>query len=43
MAARATTSGTFSLGLVSIPVKFYAATFSEPVRFNMIHDKCGDV
>jgi DNA end-binding protein Ku len=41
MAARATSSGTISFGLVSIPVKFYTAASSEQVRFNMLHDKCG--
>jgi DNA end-binding protein Ku len=41
MAARATSSGTISFGLVSIPVKFYTAASSEQVRFNMLHQKCG--
>jgi DNA end-binding protein Ku len=40
MPARATSSGTLSFGLVSIPVKFYTAASSEQVRFNMLHDKC---
>ncbi len=40
MAARATSSGTLSFGLVSIPVKFYTAASSEQVRFNMLHEKC---
>jgi DNA end-binding protein Ku len=39
MAARATSSGTISFGLVSIPVKLYAATRSKSVHFNMLHDK----
>jgi DNA end-binding protein Ku len=39
MAARATASGTISFGLVSIPVKLYAATQSKAVRFNMIDPK----
>lgn len=41
MTARATSSGTISFGLVSIPVKFYTAAASEQVRFNMLHGKCG--
>ncbi len=41
MAARATSSGTISFGLVSIPVKFYTAASSEQVRFNMLHPKSG--
>ena len=41
MAARATSSGTISFGLVAIPVKLYTAASSEQVRFNMLHDKCG--
>ncbi len=36
MAARATSSGTISFGLVSIPVKVYASTRSKSVRFNML-------
>ena len=36
MAARATSSGTISFGLVSIPVKVYTATQSKSVRFNML-------
>ena len=36
MAARAISSGTISFGLVSIPVKVYAATSSKSVRFNML-------
>ncbi len=39
MAARATSSGTISFGLVSIPVKVYAATRSKSVRFNMLDPK----
>ena len=38
MAARATSSGTISFGLVSIPVKVYTATRSKSVRFNMLHE-----
>jgi DNA end-binding protein Ku len=41
MAARATSSGTISFGLVSIPVKFFTAAASEQVGFNMLHKKCG--
>ncbi len=37
MAARATSSGTISFGLVSIPVKVYPATRSKAVHFNMLH------
>ncbi len=36
MAARATSSGTISFGLVSIPIKVYTATQSKSVRFNML-------
>ena len=38
MAARATSSGTISFGLVSIPIKVYTATSSKNVRFNMLHE-----
>lgn len=38
MAARATSSGTISFGLVSIPVKVYTATRSKSVSFNMLHE-----
>jgi DNA end-binding protein Ku len=37
MAARATSSGTISFGLVSIPVKLYPAARSKSVHFNMLH------
>jgi DNA end-binding protein Ku len=37
MAARATASATISFGLVSIPVKLYAANQSQAVHFNMLH------
>jgi DNA end-binding protein Ku len=37
MAARATSSGTISFGLVNIPVKVYTATRSKSVHFNMLH------
>jgi DNA end-binding protein Ku len=36
MAARAVSSGTISFGLVSIPIKLYAATQSKDVRFHML-------
>ncbi len=39
MPARATSSGTISFGLVSIPVKVYPATRSKSVHFNMLHAK----
>lgn len=42
MAARAMTSATISFGLVSIPVKLYAATEStRKVGFHLIHRECG--
>jgi DNA end-binding protein Ku len=34
-------SGTISFGLVSIPVKLYAAAVSAGVSFNLLHAKCG--
>ncbi len=37
MAARATSSGTISFGLVSIPVKVFTATSPRDVHFNMLH------
>ncbi len=37
MPARSISSGTISFGLVSIPVKVYAAAQSKAVRFNMLH------
>jgi DNA end-binding protein Ku len=40
--ARAISTGTISFGLVSIPVKLYAATSpSAGVSFNLLHSKCG--
>lgn len=41
MAARSTGSTTISFGLVSIPIKFYTATQSQSVGFNMLHAECG--
>lgn len=38
MAARATSSGTISFGLVSIPVKVFTAQSSQSVRFSMLHE-----
>lgn len=38
MPARATSSGTISFGLVSIPVKIYPATRSRAVRFNLLRE-----
>jgi DNA end-binding protein Ku len=38
MPARATSSGTISFGLVSIPIKLYTATGSKTVRFSMLHE-----
>ncbi len=37
MAARATSSGTISFGLVSIPIKLFPASSSKTVRFSMLH------
>ena len=34
-------SGTISFGLVSIPIKLYAAASSQSVSFNLLHAKCG--
>jgi DNA end-binding protein Ku len=41
MPARAIGSGTISFGLVSIPIRFYVATSSKQVAFNMLHEECG--
>jgi DNA end-binding protein Ku len=42
MSARAIASATVSFGLVSIPIKVYAAgETSAAIRFNMLHKKCG--
>src|SRR6185369_17723407 len=42
MAIRSLASGTVSFGLVSIPVKLYAATSStSAISFNMLHKDCG--
>jgi len=37
MPARATSSGTISFGLVSIPIKLYSAAQPKSVRFHMLH------
>jgi DNA end-binding protein Ku len=39
MPAHAIASGTISFGLVSVPVKLYAATKSRSVSFNLLHAK----
>ncbi len=39
MAAHAISSGTISFGLVSVPVKLYAATQSKNISFNLLHNK----
>ena len=41
MPARATSSGTLSFGLVSIPFKIYTAASPEGVKFHQLHKKCG--
>ena len=41
MAARAIGSGTISFGLVSIPIRFFVATHSEQLHFNLLHTACG--
>lgn len=41
MALRPLRNATISFGLVSIPVRFYTATRSEDVHFNMLHADCG--
>lgn len=37
---RAMWKGTISFGLVTIPVKLYAATESKDLRFNLLHEPC---
>jgi len=34
-------NATISFGLVSIPVRFYTATKSEDIHFNLLHESCG--
>ncbi|HSY47291.1 MAG TPA: Ku protein [Thermoanaerobaculia bacterium] len=41
MALRALRNATISFGLVSIPVRFFTATKSEDVHFNLLHASCG--
>ncbi len=40
--ARATSSGTLSFGLVSIPFKIFTAASAEGVKFHQLHEKCGN-
>ncbi len=39
MAAHAISSGTVSFGLVTVPVKLYAATRPQNISFNLLHEK----
>ena len=41
MALRPLRNAMISFGLVSIPVRFYTATKSEDVHFNLLHESCG--
>jgi len=41
MALRPLRNATITFGLVSIPVRFYTATKSEDVHFNLLHRDCG--
>lgn len=41
MALRPLRNATISFGLVNIPVRFYTATKSEDVQFNLLHRECG--
>jgi DNA end-binding protein Ku len=41
MALRPLRNASISFGLVNIPVRFYTATKSEDVHFNMLHESCG--
>ena len=41
MALRPLRTATISFGLVNIPVRFYTATRSEDVHFNLLHQSCG--
>jgi DNA end-binding protein Ku len=41
MPARSLSTGTISFGLVTVPIRIYAATESQAaVSFNLLHDKC---
>ena len=41
MALRPLRNATITFGLVSIPVRFYSATKSEDIHFNLLHETCG--
>lgn len=41
MALRPLRNATITFGLVSIPVRFYTATKSEDIHFNLLHRSCG--
>ncbi|HVG22853.1 MAG TPA: Ku protein [Thermoanaerobaculia bacterium] len=41
MALRPLRNATITFGLVNIPVRFYTATRSEDVHFNLLHQNCG--
>src|SRR5947208_5907911 len=41
MALRPLRNAMISFGLVSIPVRFYTATKSEDIHFNLLHGSCG--
>ena len=41
MALRPLRTATITFGLVAIPVKFYTATSSEDISFNLLHRECG--
>ena len=41
MALRPLRNAMISFGLVSIPVRFYTATKSEDIHFNLLHESCG--
>lgn len=41
MPLRPLRNATISFGLVNIPVRFYTATKSEDVHFNLLHESCG--
>lgn len=41
MALRPLRNAMISFGLVNIPVRFYTATKSEDIHFNLLHESCG--
>ncbi|HSP15716.1 MAG TPA: Ku protein [Thermoanaerobaculia bacterium] len=41
MTLRPLRNATITFGLVNIPVRFYTATKSEDVHFNLLHESCG--